>query len=109
VTEKPRSVTDESFERDVLGNKKTVVVDFWAEWCGPCHLLAPELDQLADEYDDKIEIVRLNIEDNPGVTGRYKITSVPTLHVYRSGEVVKTIVGAEPNEALVRDLEEYLR
>jgi thiol-disulfide isomerase/thioredoxin len=76
ATEKLRSVIDEFFGRGVLGNEKAVVVDFWAEWCAPRHLVAPELEQLADEYDDKIEVVRLDIEEDPDVAGRYKITSV---------------------------------
>jgi thioredoxin 1 len=103
-----KDVTDETFEQDVLGNAKTVLVDFWAEWCGPCRIVAPELEKLAAAYPDDIEIVQLDIEGNPRMRERYKVMSIPMLNVYRNGEVVKTIIGAKPKEALERDLADFL-
>ncbi len=103
-----KSVTDESFAADVLGSDKPVLVDFWAQWCGPCHRVAPVLEEIAGEYADKLTVVKLNIDENPEVTARYAITSIPTLNVYQGGEVVKTIVGAQPKRNLLVELESFL-
>lgn len=103
-----RSVTDASFENDVLNNEKTVLVDFWAEWCGPCRAVGPILDQIAAENADKIEIVKLNVDENPRTAAKYQITSIPAMKVYQKGEVVKTVIGAKPKPALESDLAAYL-
>ena len=103
-----RSVTDASFEQDVLSNEKTVLVDFWAEWCGPCRAVGPILDQIAAEHADKIEIVKLNVDENPQTAAKYQITSIPAMKVYQGGEVVKTVIGAKPKPALEQDLAAYL-
>ena len=103
-----RSVTDASFEQDVLSNEKTVLVDFWAEWCGPCRAVGPILDQIAAEHADKIEIVKLNVDENPQTAAKYQITSIPAMKVYQKGEVVKTVIGAKPKPALEADLAAYL-
>ncbi|MGN6428269.1 thioredoxin [uncultured Leifsonia sp.] len=103
-----RSVTDASFEQDVLSNEKTVLVDFWAEWCGPCRAVGPILDQIAAEHADKIEIVKLNVDENPQTAAKYQITSIPAMKVYQGGEVVKTVIGAKPKPALEADLAAYL-
>ena len=103
-----RSVTDSSFEQDVLNSEKTILVDFWAEWCGPCRAVAPILDQIAAEHGDKIEIVKLNVDENPQTAFKYQITSIPALKVYKGGEVVKTVIGAKPKPALEADLAEFL-
>ncbi|ARJ07080.1 thioredoxin-1 [Cnuibacter physcomitrellae] len=103
-----KAVTDASFASDVLGNEKTVLVDFWAEWCGPCRAVAPILDQISAEHGDKIEIVKLNVDDNPETAMKYQITSIPALKVYKGGEVVKTIIGAKPKAALEADLADFI-
>ncbi|GAA3908355.1 thioredoxin [Streptomyces gulbargensis] len=102
-----KNVTDASFEEDVLKSDKPVLVDFWAEWCGPCRQIAPSLEAIAKEHDE-IEIVKLNIDQNPSTAAKYGVMSIPTLNVYQNGEVVKTIVGAKPKAAILRDLADFV-
>jgi thioredoxin 1 len=101
-------VTDATFESEVLSSDKTILVDFWAEWCGPCRAVSPILDQIASEHSDKITVVKLNVDDNPQTAAKYQITSIPAMKVYRGGEVVKTVIGAKPKGALEQDLAAYL-
>ena len=102
------TVTDASFASDVLGSDKPVLVDFWAEWCGPCKMVAPVLEEIAGENAEKISVVKLNIDENPGAARDYQIMSIPTMAVFQGGQMVKSIVGAKPKAAILRDLEAYL-
>jgi thioredoxin 1 len=103
-----RAVTDATFEDEVLKSDKPVVVDYWAEWCGPCRQVAPVLEEIATEHADKIVVVKLNVDDNPETSRRYRILNIPTLSVFKDGEVVKEIVGARPKSALLRELADFI-
>ncbi|AMB59864.1 thioredoxin [Microterricola viridarii] len=103
-----RAVTEATFEAEVLNNEKTVLVDFWAEWCGPCRAVSPILDQIATEHSEKLDIVKVNVDENPQLAMKYQITSIPAMKVYQGGEVVKTVIGAKPKPALEADLAAYL-
>ena len=103
-----RVVTDATFETEVLKNSKPVIVDYWAEWCGPCRMIAPVLEEIASEYSEKIDVVKLNVDENPVVAQKYQILAIPTLNVFQNGEVVKSIKGAKPKSALLKDLAEFI-
>ena len=103
-----RDVTDQNFDTEVLASEKPIMVDFWAEWCGPCRAVSPILDQIATEHSDKIDVVKLTVDDNPETAMKFQITSIPTMKVFKGGEVVKTVIGAKPKPALEADLQEFL-
>ena len=103
-----RSVTEATFDQEVINNEKTVLVDFWAEWCGPCRAVSPILDQIATENADKLDIVKLNVDEHPALAAKYQITSIPAMKVFQKGEVVKTVIGAKPKPALEKDLADFL-
>lgn len=103
-----KTVTDSTFETEVLKNDKTVVVDFWAEWCAPCKQVSPILEELASEYDGTLDVAKVNIDENPDTPRNYGVMQIPTLNVFRNGEVVKQIVGAKPKAQLLKELEGYI-
>jgi thioredoxin 1 len=103
-----KNVTTASFEADVLQSSKPVLVDFWAEWCGPCRQVAPILDEISAEYGDKIEIVKVNVDNEPQLAQQYGIVSIPALQVFQGGQLVKQMVGAKPKVALLADLAEFI-
>ncbi|GAA1873510.1 hypothetical protein GCM10009836_63130 [Pseudonocardia ailaonensis] len=101
-------VTDASFEADVLNSDKTVLVDFWATWCGPCKMVAPVLDEIAGEHKDSLTVAKLDIDANGKTAQQYQVMSIPTMILFKNGQPVKTIVGAKPKAALLSDLSDYL-
>jgi thioredoxin 1 len=103
-----KTVTDASFAADVLGSDKPVLVDFWAEWCGPCTRIAPVLEEIASQHADKLTIAKVNIDQNPQTARDYQVMSLPTMMVYVDGKPVRHIVGVKPKEAILEDLSEYL-
>jgi thioredoxin 1 len=103
-----RAVSEATFDQEVLQNEKAVLVDFWAEWCGPCRAVSPILDQIATEHSDKLDIVKLNVDENPGLAMKYQITAIPAMKVFKGGEVVRTVIGAKPKPILEQDLAEFI-
>ncbi len=105
---KPFPVTDESFETDVLDSDKPVLVDFWAEWCGPCKMIAPIVDELAEEYEDRLAVAKLDADENPNTMQAYGVMGIPTLILFKDGEAVERIVGYMSKERLLDRLAPHL-
>ena len=105
---KPKDVTDATFEQEVIKAEGNVLVDFWAPWCGPCRFVAPVLEEIAQEKEGDLTILKLNIDENQQTAMRYRVMSIPTMILFKDGREVKQVVGAKPKAALLRDLEPHL-
>jgi thioredoxin 1 len=104
----PTTLTDTTFDEEIAGSTEPVLVDFWAEWCGPCKMIAPILDQIAEEHAGKIKIAKLNVDDNPDIARRFDVMSIPTLIVFQDGQPVKRMVGAKGKGQLLEELSDVI-
>jgi thioredoxin 1 len=103
-----KDIKTDEYSEEVVNDGGLVLVDFWATWCGPCRMVAPILSELAEEYAEQLKIVKVNADEEPELLDRFNISSIPTILVYYNGEVVKTIIGAKPKPALLKDIHEFL-
>ncbi len=108
MSEFVKEVSDSSFETDVLGSSKPVLVDFWAQWCTPCRMLAPTVEVVAERFRDSADVVKLNVDDNPSTAQRYGIKGIPTLILFREGKEVERVVGATSKESITRMIDKYV-
>ncbi|MDO9535029.1 MAG: thioredoxin [Bacillota bacterium] len=100
MTGKPFDISDKDFDGEVLGSSEPVLVDFWAPWCGPCKMVAPVLEELAGDYEGRLKVVKVNVDENAGTASRYSIMSIPTMMLFKNGDAVETIVGFRKKEDL---------
>jgi thioredoxin 1 len=105
---KPKQIEDSNFEEVVLNSDRPVLVDFWAEWCGPCHMIAPHVAAIAEENNEVLKVVKMDIDENPMTPGRYGIMSIPTLMLFKDGDVVARIIGAMPKERILAQIAPHL-
>ena len=105
---KPVEVTDATFQEDVLDSEKPVLVDFWADWCGPCRMIAPSVSQMAEEYEEVLKVAKVDVDENPAIPGRYGIIGIPTLMLFKGGQVVERITGALPKDRIVAQVLPHL-
>jgi len=103
-----KKVTDQNFNEEVIESSRPVLVDFWAEWCGPCKMIAPSLEELADDYKDSIDVAKLNVDENPNIASDFSIRSIPTLLIFKDGSPVSQIVGAVPKNTIKSKIDEIL-
>lgn len=103
------NLTDRNFEEEVLKSSQPVLVDFWAPWCGPCLIVSPVIEELAKEYQGKIKVGKLNVDENPQVASKYGIMSIPTIMIFKDGEIVRGMVGAAPKEFFKEKIDEVLK
>lgn len=101
-------ISDQSFDQEVIKSTLPVLVDFWAPWCGPCKMVGPIVEELAKEYEGKLKVVKLNVDDNQDTASKYNIMSIPSLLIFKNGEVVKTMIGAQGKENLKRGIDEVV-
>lgn len=101
---KPINVTDANFNEEVLNSDKPVLVDFWAAWCGPCRMMGPVIDEIANEYEDTLKVCKMNVDENPDTPARYGIMSIPTLILFKDGKPVKKLIGFRPKNDIVAEL-----
>lgn len=104
-----KSVTDATFQADVLGAEKPVIVDFWAEWCGPCRKLGPILDDISVQYADKVDVVKVDVDANPAIAAEFGITSIPAVYLFQGGTVKSTVIGAKPKQFFEKEFADYLQ
>ena len=108
MSEFVKEVSDSSFEQDVLGSSKPVLVDFWAQWCAPCRMLAPTVEAVAERFSETASVVKMNVDDNPSTSQRYGIKGIPTLILFRDGKEVERVVGATSKESISRMIDKYI-
>ncbi|MFQ5437020.1 MAG: thioredoxin [Anaerolineae bacterium] len=101
---KPLAVTDADFQNEILNSEKPALVDFWADWCGPCRMIAPSVAAIAEEYGDVLKVAKVDVDENPAVPGRYGIVGIPTLMLFKGGQVVERITGALPKERILAQI-----
>jgi thioredoxin len=102
------NVTDANFEQEVISQEGPVMVDFWAEWCGPCRMIAPMVSEIAEEYSGKIKVCKINVDDAPNTASKYSVMSIPTIAIFKGGEIVDKVVGAVPKSEVIARIDPHL-